>query len=97
MLSRQFHSYLGLANGQSSTFARELRNYSQNLKAFAGRVPCNNWTLRLQRKWHCRFGKLRNFSNWRIKMYLLVSLNITRNIVNVWKNNLSEYLLAEFV
>ena len=50
-----------LVNGQSSIFARELRKYSQYLKAFAGRVPCNNWTWGLQRKWHFSFGKFRNF------------------------------------
>ena len=34
-------------------------------QAFAGRVPCNNWTLGLQHKWHSSFGKFRNFSNCR--------------------------------
>ena len=32
-----------------------------------------------------------------MQIYLLVSLNITRKIVNVWKSNLSKYLLAEFL
>ena len=45
----------------------------------------------------------KNFSNSRRRkprhsvqnyLYLLVSLNITRNIVNVWKSNLSEYFLG---
>ena len=63
MQSRQFHSR-GLVNGQSSIFARELIKYSENLKDFTGRVPCNNWTLGLQRKWFTIYGKLRNFWNW---------------------------------
>ena len=43
-----------------------IKKIQQNLKAFTGRDPCNNWTMGLQRKWHSSFGKFRiNFSNWR--------------------------------
>ena len=35
------------------------------MNAFAGRVPWNNWTLGLHRKWHSSFGKFRNFTNCR--------------------------------
>ena len=41
-----------------------IKKIQQNLKAFTGRVPCNNWTLGLQCKWHYTFGKFRNFLNW---------------------------------
>ena len=86
---------------QSSIFARELRKYSQNLKAFgAGRVPCKGIS-ELQRK---GTPPSENPGTFRIddedshdilyKMHLLVSPNITRNIVNVWKSNLSDYLLG---
>ena len=101
MQSCQFYSR-SLVNGQSSiSFTRELRKYSQNLKAFgAGRVPCKG-TSELQRK---GTPASENPGTFRIddedshdilyKMHLLVSPNITRNIVNVWKSNLSDYLLG---
>ena len=59
MQSRQFHSQ-SLVNGQSSIFTHDLRKpYSQNLNAFAEQIPCNNWTLGLQHKWHSSFRKFR--------------------------------------
>ena len=88
------------------SFVNYLKKMQPKSEAFTGRVPRNNWTLGLHCTctWH---SSLKNSGTFQIgneeshdilcKMYLLVSLNITCNIVYMWKSNLLEYLLAKFV
>ena len=100
LLLSKFDSYAYVQQQYACKFTKSC----QWPKAFAGRVPCNNWTLRLNvngtpASENSGTFRIRRMSPHDIlyKMYLLVSLNITCNIVYVWKAIFRNIYWAEFV
>ena len=62
-----------------------LRKYSQNLKAFTGRVPCNNWTLEFQLELQLRK------SNWRQRKKKATTLPSVQNVFACVSKIYSQY------
>ena len=102
MQSRQFHSQS--CQWPISIFACELRKYSKTWRLSPDEFPAiiGHWDFNVNgtppSENSGTFWIGNEESHYILyKMYLLAFLNITRNIVNVWKSNLSEYLLGRFV